>query len=484
MHAHQSAVILYQRGIELENPCEQCEKSGTFRKCVVGPEYDSAGTTRAFFQGSCANCLWNGKSAKCDYYLSRTQGWNSDDDVTILQAGGLLRALDSGPALKDIPPKVEEIADSSAERQSKTAVLENDPFRFLLEERNDKAEEHQSTCTTHGSVDVESDSTEECPQYTRDQRMMTRNIGLAGQKNRWKVTNGTIRQDCSAHPASHAIFVETEAALSGSWMFKKKWPTACPVERYNHDLSSILQRSGLSRRSDAAAHPSPCSAEPCRHSYDYRTFMAARSEILALINQRPFTTAVSFSAKERSETATTKALFLADIQRVWEASLVLLRARESVVPADCVYQRSVKEPDHTYGLFGPALLPGQASGTLLDLAEGPPQLAPSLHDLQKPLVMAATGDAPESDDADTETETIQTHAGNCLCHMLGQPARRLGVKDLDDLSLPQRDIDRMKARITPKGRGASSSSGYVASGRGSHDFASVVPNRVFAFYVP
>ncbi|GFG14165.1 hypothetical protein IFM61392_08309 [Aspergillus lentulus] len=81
--------------------------------------------------------------------------------------------------------------------------------------------------------------------------------------------------------------------------------------------------------------------------------------------------------------------------------------------------------------------------------------------------MAATGDAPESDDADTETETIQTHAGNCLRHMLGQPARRLGVQDLDDLSLPQRDIDRMKARITPKGRGASSSSGYVASGRGS-----------------
>ncbi|EAW19658.1 uncharacterized protein NFIA_027320 [Aspergillus fischeri NRRL 181] len=86
--------------------------------CIVGPEYDSSGTTRAFFQGSCANCLWNGKSAKCDYYLSRTQGWNSDDDVTILQAGGLLQALGSGRVLKDIPPKVEEIADDTVEKQS------------------------------------------------------------------------------------------------------------------------------------------------------------------------------------------------------------------------------------------------------------------------------------------------------------------------------------------------------------------------------
>ncbi|KAF4188910.1 hypothetical protein CNMCM7927_000484 [Aspergillus lentulus] len=307
---HQSAVILYQRGIEWENPCEQCEKSGTFRKCVVRPEYDSAGTTRAFFQGSCANCLWNGKSAKCGYYLDRTQGWNSDDDVTILQAGGLLRALDSGPALKDIPPKVEEIADDSAERQSKTAVLENDPFRFLLEERNDKAEEHQSTCTTHGSVDVESDSTEECPQYTRDQRMMTRNIGLAGQKNRWKVTNGTIRQDCSAHPASHAIFVETEAALSGTI-------TICPP--FSSDPASVAEAMLLRTLVLALLNRA-------RHSYDYRTFMAARLEILALINQ--------FFAKERSKTATTKALFLADIQRVWEASLILLQARESVVPAN------------------------------------------------------------------------------------------------------------------------------------------------------
>ncbi|GAQ05873.1 hypothetical protein ALT_3194 [Aspergillus lentulus] len=42
----------------------------------------------------------------------------------------------------------------------------------------------------------------------------------------------------------------------------------------------------------------------------------------------------SFSAKEHSETATTQTLFLADIQRVWEASLILLRARESVVPAN------------------------------------------------------------------------------------------------------------------------------------------------------
>lgn len=102
----------------------------------------------------------------CKYLPRRFPYYLAYLGSTILQAGGLLRALDSGPALKDIPPKVEEIADDSAERQSKTAVLENDPFRFLLEERNDKAEEHQSTCTTHGSVDVESDSTEECPQVS------------------------------------------------------------------------------------------------------------------------------------------------------------------------------------------------------------------------------------------------------------------------------------------------------------------------------
>ncbi|GFF44664.1 hypothetical protein IFM58399_07350 [Aspergillus lentulus] len=319
---HQSAVILYQRGIEWENPCEQCETSGTFRKCVVGFEYDSAGTTRAFFQGPCANCLWNGKSAKCGYYLGRTQGWNSDDDVTILQAGGLLRALDSGPALKDIPPKVEEIADDSAERQSKTAVLENDPFRFLLEERNDKAEEHQSTCTTHGSVDVESDSTEECPQVSPVK-------DIAGK-------SPTELSDRIVQPAQQAMqylskprqlfqVVGCSKRNGLPHVLLRGTITICPP--LSSDSASVAEAMLLRTLLLALLNRA-------RHSYDYRTFMAARLEILALINQRPFATAVSFSAKEHSKTTTTKTLFLADIQRVWEASLILLRARESVVPAN------------------------------------------------------------------------------------------------------------------------------------------------------
>jgi hypothetical protein len=36
--------------------------------------------------------------------------------------------------------------------------------------------------------------------------------------------------------------------------------------------------------------------------------------------------------------------------------------------------------------------------------------------------------------------------------MLGQTASRLNVKDLDDLGLPQRDLDRMKARVMLRGR--------------------------------
>ncbi|PKX95438.1 uncharacterized protein P174DRAFT_449854 [Aspergillus novofumigatus IBT 16806] len=40
---------------------------------------------------------------------------------------------------------------------------------------------------------------------------------------------------------------------------------------------------------------------------------------------------------------------------------------------------------------------------------------------------------------ETTTEVIQQGAAETLCRMLGQPASRLGIKDLDDLGLPQRD---------------------------------------------
>ncbi|RHZ60685.1 uncharacterized protein CDV56_103297 [Aspergillus thermomutatus] len=93
-----------------------------------------------------------------------------------------------------------------------------------------------------------------------------------------------------------------------------------------------------------------------------------------------------------------------------------------------------------------------------------PQLAAQLHDLLKPLVLAArtatrpadTGDTnestEESDANDAEAQVIQQHAEDCLRRMLGQRASRLGVSDLDDLGLLQRDVDRTKARMTRKGR--------------------------------
>ncbi|KAF4213840.1 hypothetical protein CNMCM5878_009902 [Aspergillus fumigatiaffinis] len=110
-----------------------------------------------------------------------------------------------------------------------------------------------------------------------------------------------------------------------------------PVERYNHDLSPILQRYGPSRHPSLASINSIAIGKAmllrtlllallncARHSDDYRTSMAAQVEILALINQL-------------------NASFLADIQRVWEASLILLRARESVVPANWLRQADLTD---------------------------------------------------------------------------------------------------------------------------------------------
>ncbi|RHZ60630.1 hypothetical protein CDV55_106811 [Aspergillus turcosus] len=66
-----------------------------------------------------------------------------------------------------------------------------------------------------------------------------------------------------------------------------------------------------------------------------------------------------------------------------------------------------------------------------ELREALPQLAASLHDLLKPLVMAATtGDTPESVNGDAEADLIQRHAAVCVRCMLGQSARQLGVQAL------------------------------------------------------
>ncbi|KAF4242548.1 hypothetical protein CNMCM8980_000506 [Aspergillus fumigatiaffinis] len=84
-----------------------------------------------------------------------------------------------------------------------------------------------------------------------------------------------------------------------------------------------------------------------------------------------------------------------------------------------------------------------------------PQFSAQLHDLLKPVVMAAQAkDDSEDDEAadQAEAEVIQQIAVDCLRHMLGQTASRLNVKDLDDLSLPQRGLDQMEACMTPRGR--------------------------------
>ncbi|KAH3575054.1 hypothetical protein KXV95_007109 [Aspergillus fumigatus] len=65
-----------------------------------------------------------------------------------------------------------------------------------------------------------------------------------------------------------------------------------------------------------------------------------------------------------------------------------------------------------------------------------PQLAASLYDLLKPLVVAATGDTADSADKDAQAELIQIYAEACLRQMLGQALSQMGVQALDDLGLP------------------------------------------------
>jgi hypothetical protein len=77
-----SAAILYKRGV-LSKPCEACKKAGTFQHCITAPEYGPRDEERAFFSGSCSNCLWNAKGAKCDCYLGRHGFWNPEDDEQV-----------------------------------------------------------------------------------------------------------------------------------------------------------------------------------------------------------------------------------------------------------------------------------------------------------------------------------------------------------------------------------------------------------------
>ncbi|EAW18835.1 uncharacterized protein NFIA_087910 [Aspergillus fischeri NRRL 181] len=77
------------------------------------------------------------------------------------------------------------------------------------------------------------------------------------------------------------------------------------------------------------------------------------------------------------------------------------------------------------------------------------ELAAQLHDLLRPMHVPTR----LHDGADlAEVEVIQRAAEDCLRRMLSQPASQLGAQALYDLVLPQQDIDRMRARMTPKGR--------------------------------
>jgi hypothetical protein len=77
--AQQSAAILYERGIE-SKPCDACQKSGTFRKCVTAPEIGPPEEERALFGGACSNCLWNGRGSKCSYHLGKYGFWDAEDN--------------------------------------------------------------------------------------------------------------------------------------------------------------------------------------------------------------------------------------------------------------------------------------------------------------------------------------------------------------------------------------------------------------------
>jgi hypothetical protein len=68
------------------------------------------------------------------------------------------------------------------------------------------------------------------------------------------------------------------------------------------------------------------------------------------------------------------------------------------------------------------------------------------------MIARANDDSKDEEAADeAKAKVIQWAALDCLWRMLGQPAGRLNVEDLDDLGLLQRDLDWMKARMMPRG---------------------------------
>ncbi|PKX90517.1 uncharacterized protein P174DRAFT_433645 [Aspergillus novofumigatus IBT 16806] len=77
-----------------------------------------------------------------------------------------------------------------------------------------------------------------------------------------------------------------------------------------------------------------------------------------------------------------------------------------------------------------------------------------LYDLLKPMVMAAQVKDDSEDKQATnqaKAEVIQQAVVDYLHCMLRQPASQLNIKHLDDLGLPQQDLDQMKACMTPRG---------------------------------
>lgn len=57
----EGAYALHLRGEVRESVCSYCKSFGTFKSCVVGPEYRSA----AVFFGACSNCIWQGNGSRC-----------------------------------------------------------------------------------------------------------------------------------------------------------------------------------------------------------------------------------------------------------------------------------------------------------------------------------------------------------------------------------------------------------------------------------
>ncbi|RHZ45039.1 uncharacterized protein CDV56_103546 [Aspergillus thermomutatus] len=159
-----------------------------------------------------------------------------------------------------------------------------------------------------------------------------------------------------------------------------------PVVNYHNDLSRLHQRFGLTRRPSLASINGLSVGQAMllrtlllslvnrtRHSHDYRISAATQLEVLALIDQlkrrineaNAIALFAAFGLPHSADATHLAALdlisletfhdglvvlregalpdrhllnagFLADLQRVWEASLTLLDAEGSVVPANCI----------------------------------------------------------------------------------------------------------------------------------------------------